>query len=91
MPAFQWPVLSPPCTRLADLGAKHALLLEGIGWGNMPVHLVAEEIAQGRLVRLNLPENPPVDYVLHALWRKDSHPGPAASWMHDALAARWPL
>jgi hypothetical protein len=22
--------------RLADLGAKHALLLAGVGWGNMP-------------------------------------------------------
>jgi DNA-binding transcriptional LysR family regulator len=84
----EFSVVSPRTWRLADLGAKHALLLEGIGWGNMPLHTVADEIRQGRLVRLALPENPPVDYGLHALWRKDSRPGPATSWMLDTLAER---
>jgi len=51
-------VLSPRTWRLADLGAKHALLLEGIGWGNMPLHLVADDLAAGRLVRLSLLEAP---------------------------------
>lgn len=86
----EFSVVSPRTWRLADLGAKHALLLEGIGWGNMPLHAVADEIEQGRLARLNLPENPPVGYMLHALWRKDSRPGPATSWMLDALAERLP-
>ncbi|GGE00160.1 LysR family transcriptional regulator [Tsuneonella deserti] len=81
-------VLSPRTWRLADLGAKHSLLLEGIGWGNMPRHLVASEIASGRLVRLDIPENPIVDYDLFALWRKDSSPGPATSWMLEALEKR---
>jgi DNA-binding transcriptional LysR family regulator len=84
----EFSVLSPRTWRLADLGAKHALLREGIGWGNMPLHRVAGEIAEGRLVKLDLPENPPVDYRLHALWRKDSSPGPAASWMLEALEQR---
>jgi DNA-binding transcriptional LysR family regulator len=86
----EFSVISPRTWRLADLGAKHALLVEGIGWGNMPLHLVAEEIAQGRLVQLHLPENPPLDYIRHALWRKDSRPGPATSWMLNALAERLP-
>lgn len=84
----EFSVISPRTWRLADLGAKHALLLEGVGWGNMPLHVVSDEISQGRLVKLDLPENPPLEYVLHALWRKDSRPGPAASWMLDALAER---
>lgn len=84
----EFSVVSPRTWRLADLGAKHALLLEGIGWGNMPRHAIAEEVRNGRLVQLDLPENPPLDYVLHALWRKDSRPGPATSWMLDALSAR---
>lgn len=84
----EFSVISPRTWRLADLGAKHALLLEGVGWGNMPLHVVSDEILQGRLVKLSLPENPPLEYVLHALWRKDSRPGPAASWMLDELAAR---
>jgi DNA-binding transcriptional LysR family regulator len=84
----EFSVISPRTWRLADLGAKHALLLEGIGWGNMPVHAVAEDIRQGRLVTLEPPENPPVDYMLHALWRKDSRPGPATSWMLEEFRNR---
>lgn len=80
-------VFSARSWRLADLGAKHALLLEGIGWGNMPRHAVADDITAGRLVELRLPEGAGLDYRLNALWRRDSPPGPAASWILDALAA----
>lgn len=84
----EFSVLSPHTWRLADLGAKHELLLEGIGWGNMPRHTVAEDLRSGRLVELRIPEAPPARYPLHALWRKDSRPGPASSWMLDALTQR---
>jgi DNA-binding transcriptional LysR family regulator len=84
----EFSVVSPRTWRLADLGAKHTLLLEGIGWGNMPRHRVAQDLRQDRLVQLNLPENPPLAYTLHALWRKDSRPGPATSWMLETLGAR---
>lgn len=79
-------VTSPRTWRLADLGAKHALLLEGIGWGNMPVHAVEADLAAGRLVRLPVPEAPGVDYAFTALWRKDCPPGPAGEWLRAALA-----
>jgi DNA-binding transcriptional LysR family regulator len=42
-------VLSRRTWRLADLGAKHSMLLAGLGWGNMPSHLVQDDLAQGRL------------------------------------------
>lgn len=84
----EFSVLSPHTWRLADLGAKHALLLEGIGWGNMPRHTIAEDLRSGRLVELRIPEAPPARYPLHALWRKDSRPGPASSWLLDALMQR---
>jgi DNA-binding transcriptional LysR family regulator len=84
----EFSVLSPRTWRLADLGAKHALLLEGIGWGNMPRHAVTEDLKAGRLVELHLPEAPPLLYGLHALWRRDSRPGPASSWMLEALTLR---
>lgn len=74
--------------RLADLGAKHALLLEGIGWGNMPLHGVAGDLAAGRLVQLALPEEPRLAYPLNAQWRKDCPGGPARAWMLEALAER---
>lgn len=71
--------------RLADLGAKYALLLEGIGWGNMPETMVAADLAAGRLVRLAVPEAPGADYPLTALWRRDCPPGPARQWLLHAL------
>ncbi|MCC6925510.1 LysR family transcriptional regulator [Novosphingobium sp.] len=74
--------------RLADLGAKHALLLEGIGWGNMPGPAIEADLAAGKLVRLALPEAPSVDYRFHALWRRDCPPGPARQWVRRALQER---
>jgi DNA-binding transcriptional LysR family regulator len=78
-------VTSPRSWRLADLGAKHVLLREGIGWGNMPCHLVAEDLASGLLVQLAVPEGPRFDFELGALWRRDRLPGPAACWMLSAF------
>lgn len=74
--------------RLGDLGARHALLREGIGWGNMPRHLVDADLAAGRLKRLPLPEAPGMAYRFHALWRRDCPIGPARAWVLDALRAR---
>ncbi|BCP53849.1 LysR family transcriptional regulator [Kaistia sp. 32K] len=67
--------------RLADLGAKRALLLAGTGWGNMPIPTISEDLAAGRLVRLDLPEIGSGRYLLHALYRTHSPPGPAARWL----------
>lgn len=74
--------------RLGDLGSRHALLREGIGWGNMPRHLVETDLASGRLVQLALPEAPGMPYRFHALWRRDCPIGPARAWVLDALRSR---
>lgn len=81
----EFSVLSPLTWRLGDLGAKHALLKEGLGWGNMPRSMVAGDLAAGRLVELDLPEKPGAQYRLSALWRRDSRLGPAANWLVDAF------
>jgi DNA-binding transcriptional LysR family regulator len=67
--------------RLADLGAKHALLLAGIGWGNMPGSMVQDDLAAGRLVHLRVPDCPGGTYRFSAIYRTDTPPGPAASWL----------
>ena len=67
--------------RLADLSAKHALLREGIGWGNMPLAMVEPDLASGALVRLAMPDQPGIAYRLWAIYRRDTPPGPAASWL----------
>lgn len=82
----EFAVLSPLNWRLGDLGAKHALLRQAIGWGNMPEWMVAHDITTGTLVRLNLPEKPEVDYKLSAMWQRNTKPGPAATWLIDAFA-----
>ena len=80
-------VISPKTWRLADLGAKHALLREGVGWGNMPLGMVTDDLARGTLVRLNMPDNPGGVYRFTAVWRSDTPPGPAASWLLDQFVA----
>ena len=67
--------------RLADLGAKHALLIAGSGWGFMPEPMVRDDLASGCLVRLRLPDVPGGSYPLQAIYRADSPPGPAAAWL----------
>jgi DNA-binding transcriptional LysR family regulator len=67
--------------RLADLGAKHALLREGIGWGNMPVPMVDADLVAGTLVRLVMPDDPGGTYRFSTIHRDDAPPGPAASWL----------
>jgi DNA-binding transcriptional LysR family regulator len=81
-------VFSPRSWRLADLGAKHLLLREGIGWGSMPRHMIADDLAAGRLVELSIPEQPKIAYTLNALWRRDTRLGPAAHWALDAFVER---
>ncbi len=67
--------------RVADLGTKHALLLDGIGWGHMPLPLVAQDLKKGRLVRLKLPDVKGGAYRFFGIYRADTPLGPAASFL----------
>src|SRR3546814_10490574 len=67
-------VISPRTWRLADLGAKHALLREGIGWGNMPLQLIESDLVSGTLVRLAMPDHPGGTYRFAGIWRRDRPP-----------------
>ncbi|CAN5372112.1 LysR family transcriptional regulator [soil metagenome] len=81
-------VMSPRTWRLADLGAKHALLREGIGWGNMPLSMITTDLAAGTLVRLAMPDHPGGIYRFAAVWRRDLPPGPAALWLLQQFVER---
>ena len=52
-------IMSARTWRLADLGAKHAFLRAGLGWGGMPEESVRSDLARGSLVRLVLEDAPP--------------------------------
>jgi DNA-binding transcriptional LysR family regulator len=78
-------VISPRTWRLGDLGAKQALLCAGLGWGNVPAHMVCDDIRAGRLVRLD-PDQPGILYQLLLIHRADAPPGPAMRWLAERLA-----
>ena len=71
-------VLSPLTWRLADLGAKHAFLRAGLGWGHMPLHMVQADLDSRTLVKIRV-EGMPRDMVMpmKAVFRRDAPPGPA--------------
>ncbi|HWA81176.1 MAG TPA: LysR family transcriptional regulator [Acetobacteraceae bacterium] len=80
-------VLSPKTWRLADLGAKHAFLRAGLGFGGMPLAAVREDLAQGTLVEITA-EDMPADGTLmpmFAIYRTDTPPGPAGRWLIERL------
>ena len=74
-------VMSDRTWRLADLGAKHALLREGIGWGGMPLPMIELDLASGALVRLAMPDQPEMLYRFDGIHRLDTPPGPAGQWL----------
>lgn len=80
-------VLSPRTWRIADLGAKHAFLRAGLGWGSMPFPMVEADLADGRLVELVLEDGWPEGNLLPmlAVHRKDTPPGPAGRWLIERL------
>jgi len=74
--------------KLADLGAKHAFLKAGFGWGHMPLQMVEGDLATGALVRLRIKayesrSMPPIQML--AIFRKDDPPGPAGRWFLEKL------
>jgi DNA-binding transcriptional LysR family regulator len=80
-------VFSPRTWRLSDLGAKHAFLRAGLGWGGMPLHVVEEDLASGALVRLTIEAmDSATTMAMSTIYRTDSPPGPAGRWLIDRLA-----
>ncbi|QBR03502.1 LysR family transcriptional regulator [Paraburkholderia pallida] len=80
-------VMSGSVWRFVDLFAKHAFLLQGLGWGGMPLHIVADDIAAGRLVELQIEDVPPGGLILPmlAVYPSAAPPGPAGRWLVEQL------
>jgi DNA-binding transcriptional LysR family regulator len=80
-------VFSANTWRLADLGAKHAFLRAGLGWGAMPVGVVEADLANGSLVTLDLEDMPDAVLLMpmSAVFRTDKPPGPAGRWLIERL------
>jgi DNA-binding transcriptional LysR family regulator len=80
-------VMSPDTWRFADLGAKHAFLLNGLGWGSMPFLAIREDIASGRLVELSIEDGPTGGFLMpmSAVYPSGAPPGPAGRWLIERL------
>ncbi len=83
-------VFSANTWRLADLGAKHAFLRAGLGWGGMPVGVIETDLANGSLVKIRIEDIPDTNLVMamSAVFRTDRPPGRAGRWLIDRLKAR---
>jgi DNA-binding transcriptional LysR family regulator len=80
-------VMSPSTWRLADLFAKHAFLLNGLGWGGMPIHAVRDDLATGKLVELKIEDLAPDRMILPmaAVYPTSTPPGPAGRWLIERM------
>jgi DNA-binding transcriptional LysR family regulator len=50
--------------------------------------MVSDDIKRGRLVRLAIETASDLQYPFHTVYRSDTPPGPAASWLMEKLAER---
>jgi DNA-binding transcriptional LysR family regulator len=81
-------VVSQRIWRVGDLGAKHTMLRAGLGWGAMPMHMIEDDLRQGRLrliARDPEPERAAVTIPMCCARLETAVLGPAARWMHAHL------
>jgi len=82
----EFSVLSPHTWRLADLGSKHSFLRAGLGWGNMPLPMVMDDLESGALVRVRVRDTPNnLTIPMLATYPSEYPPGPAGRWLIDYL------
>jgi DNA-binding transcriptional LysR family regulator len=83
-------VLSHQTFRFADLSTRLDFLLGGFGWCNMPIHMVREHIAGGRLVVLDIADFQPPELPLHFIYARGRTPGRAGRWLMEDIRRRLP-
>ncbi len=71
---------------VTDIGAKKELILAGMGWGGLPEHVVAHELADGTLKALVVPEFAEA-MDLFAIRRRDRAHGVVATALWEALGS----
>jgi DNA-binding transcriptional LysR family regulator len=81
-------IFSPRQWRFVDLSTRLDFLVAGFGWCFMPVHLVGEHIAAGRLKVLKLKDNPGYNYPIHLVHERGRTPGKAGRWLIEDLRDR---
>lgn len=75
--ALQWSV--------TEVLAKKEIIAAGMGWGGLPEHVVADDLAAGRLVRLEIPEFDAPVMELFVLRRRGRPHGVVAQALWEEL------
>ncbi len=84
-------VVSPRVWRFADLATRYGFLKAGLGFCNMPLHMVKEDLAAGRLKRIVAEgwEEPEYTIPLYLMFPRGHVPGRAARWFIKDVEARF--
>ena len=70
---------------VTDMAVKKDIIMAGMGWGGLPEHLVAEELASGKLVRVYVEGFDIRESQLYILRRTDRSIGVVAEALWQAL------
>jgi len=73
--------------RFSDFHSKRVALRSGVGFGWLPLHLAADDLAAGTLVLLDLPDGNRWTYAPQLITRRDEPPGRAAALFIELLLA----
>jgi DNA-binding transcriptional LysR family regulator len=73
---------------VTDIAAKKDLIVAGMGWGGLPEHVVAGELASGELVALDVPEFEADTMTLFAIRRRDRVHGIVSQALWNGLVGR---
>lgn len=76
--------------RFVDLGRRLDFLLAGFGWCRMPQHLIEQPMAAGRLVPIQIADDPtpPEGLLIYAAHLRDRELGKAGQWLLADLRNR---
>lgn len=79
--------VGPQVWRGDSFYAMAELVLRGLGWAWLPVHVVQYPTYRPSLVELRSDWTPP-PLVVELVWRRDEPLGPAARWLAECFATR---
>lgn len=72
---------------VSDLSMKKQLLVAGLGWGRLPGHMITEEMAQGQLRDIVVPDTHlNFDINIFAFRQRKPITGPVAAYLWEAFA-----
>ncbi|WP_170116537.1 LysR family transcriptional regulator [Devosia submarina] len=77
--------------RVNDISLRYSIIIAGLGWASMPLHMEEDDIAAGRLVALKLYDRDPFttwpEIALSVVHLKTKVLGPAGQWLAEHLTS----